>query len=65
MEPFLEWDLKVMLLAVNWFGRARAYAENDESTIDTRKLSAIYHFARALPMMFVPPPNKRQPVKDR
>jgi len=54
MEPFLEWDLKVLPLAVSWFDRARDYV-HDESTME---LFAIYQFARALPMMFVPPPNK-------
>mmetsp|Transcript_13925 Transcript_13925/g.25418 ORF Transcript_13925/g.25418 Transcript_13925/m.25418 type:complete len:392 (-) Transcript_13925:168-1343(-) len=58
MEPFLEWDLKVLPLAVSWFDRARVYAQNDESNVDARKLSAIYQFARALPIMFVPLHNK-------
>jgi len=54
MEPFLEWDLKVLPLAVSWFDQARYHAQNDQSAIDAKKLSAINHFVRALPMMFVP-----------
>ena len=33
-------------------------AQNDEVNVDSKKLSAIYQFARALPMMFVPSANK-------
>jgi len=59
MEPFLEWDLKVLPLVVSWFDRARdSDPENSGAHVDTKKLSAIYQFATALPMMFVPSPNK-------
>jgi len=34
MEPFLEWDLKVLPLAVSWFDRAREYVQHDKSAID-------------------------------
>jgi len=65
MEPFLEWDLKVLPFAVSWFDRARdSVPENSGASVDTKKLSAIYQFSKALPMMFVPPErnatNKRQ-----
>ena len=59
MEPFLEWDLKVLPLAVSWFDRARhSVPENSGASVDTQKLSAIYQFSKALPMMFVPPQRK-------
>eukprot|EP00579_Thalassiosira_antarctica_P002902 CAMPEP_0201877290 /NCGR_PEP_ID=MMETSP0902-20130614/8745_1 /ASSEMBLY_ACC=CAM_ASM_000551 /TAXON_ID=420261 /ORGANISM="Thalassiosira antarctica, Strain CCMP982" /LENGTH=383 /DNA_ID=CAMNT_0048404717 /DNA_START=500 /DNA_END=1651 /DNA_ORIENTATION=- len=58
MEPFVEWDLKVLPLAISWFDRARDYAQNNESNIDARKLSAIYQFAKAKPLMIVPPQRK-------
>jgi len=63
MEPLLEWDLKVLPLAVTWFDRARnyarddesnIYAQNEESNVDARKLSAVYQFVRALPMECIP-----------
>mmetsp|Transcript_27748 Transcript_27748/g.48026 ORF Transcript_27748/g.48026 Transcript_27748/m.48026 type:complete len:394 (+) Transcript_27748:523-1704(+) len=63
MEPFLEWDLKVLPLAVSWFDRRlfpkpRGYSQNNKSNVDAKKLSTIYQFVIALPMMFVPPPSK-------
>jgi len=58
MEPFLEWDLKVLPLAINWFDKARAFSQNDdEENVDARQLSAIYQFARAVPLMFVQSPT--------
>jgi len=56
MESFFEWDLKVLPAAIVWFDRARACTENDEAemNVDLMKLSAIYQFTRAMPMVFVP-----------
>ena len=45
MEPFLEWDLKVLPVAVAWFKRARRYAGSEEGNVDAKKLSSIYQFA--------------------
>jgi len=59
MDPFLEFDLKALPLAISWFDRARSYAKSDATTnIDASKLSAIYQFAIASPLMFIPFPNK-------
>eukprot|EP00579_Thalassiosira_antarctica_P014777 CAMPEP_0201945628 /NCGR_PEP_ID=MMETSP0903-20130614/54001_1 /ASSEMBLY_ACC=CAM_ASM_000552 /TAXON_ID=420261 /ORGANISM="Thalassiosira antarctica, Strain CCMP982" /LENGTH=375 /DNA_ID=CAMNT_0048488699 /DNA_START=45 /DNA_END=1172 /DNA_ORIENTATION=- len=58
MEPFLEWDLGVLPPVVNCFDRARDGAQNEEFNVDAKKLSAIYQFAKAKPLMFVPPFNK-------
>mmetsp|Transcript_13345 Transcript_13345/g.21711 ORF Transcript_13345/g.21711 Transcript_13345/m.21711 type:complete len:80 (-) Transcript_13345:300-539(-) len=59
MKSFLEWDLKVLAPIVNWFDKARGYAQNIEANIDERNLSAIYQFAtRALPLMFVTHPKQ-------
>ncbi len=68
MEPFLEWDTKILPYAVMWFDRARVYARENrrhiedydigEDCIETRKLDGIYHFARAVPLLFVPTPKK-------
>lgn len=60
MEPFFQWDLKVLPNAVHWFGRALACSQNYQmSSIETRKLSAIYQFARAMPLLVVPAPTIR------
>ena len=51
-----EHDLKALPYVVAWFERAgEAVAGDRESyNIGERKLSAIYQFARAMPLMFVP-----------
>ena len=64
MEPFFEWntegegerDLKALPYIMAWFERAgHAVAEDRESyDLDTTKLSAIYQFAHAMPLLFVP-----------
>ena len=56
MQPFFEWDLKVLPIAINWFERARAIDSNNEAQIDKRKLEAIYQFIRAVPEVFEPAP---------
>jgi len=55
MKPFLEWDLRVLPVAVSWFNRVRDDARNDESNVDAKKLSSIYQFVRALPIECVTP----------
>ena len=65
MEPLFEWnmevegerDLKALPYVVAWFGRARdavAGTEEGGSKILRRKLSAIFQFAQAMPLLFVP-----------
>ena len=56
MQPFFEWDLKVLPIAVNWFERARSIDRNDEARIGKHKLGAIYQFIRAMPDVFEPAP---------
>ena len=64
-----EWTLKGLPYIIDWFNRA-AVAVNDRGTrrvarakdkvnynVDTKKLSAIYEFAKAMPSMFVPTPH--------
>ena len=49
MQPFFEWDLKVLPLAVSWFERARSVDSNNEAAIDKNKLGSIFQFIRAMP----------------
>ena len=81
MEPFFEWNmegegernLKALPYVIAWFERAREADADDEGweesyNIGERKLSAIYQFAKAMPLLFVPVPhckggdNKRKRV---
>ena len=63
MEPLFDWDaeegeqnLKALPYVIAWFGRARAaVADDDESyNVEEKKLSAIFQFAKAMPLLFVP-----------
>ena len=72
MEPLFEWnmegegerDLKALPYVVAWFNRAEEAVEGDEEggsyNIDERKLTAIYQFARAMPLLFVPAPHDKE-----
>ena len=54
MQPFFEWDMKVLPIAINWFERARSIEDTDETVIDKQKLGAIYQFIHAMPEAFEP-----------
>ena len=62
MSPLFEWnmegegerDLKALPYAVSWFDRAREVDYEGEYDLNERQLSAIYQFAQAMPLMFVP-----------
>ena len=56
MQPFFEWDMKILPHAIEWFERARSIANNDDVGIDKRKLESIYQFIRAMPEVFEPAP---------
>ena len=52
MQPFFEWDLKVLPIAINWFERARSVDCNYAERVDELKLEAIYQFIHAMPEVF-------------
>ena len=64
MEPLFEWDsegeqtLKALPFVIDWFGRVDAAVAGDQDRedyhIENRKLSAIFQFAKGMPLMFVP-----------
>ena len=66
MVPLFEWnmegdgerDLKALPYVIAWFERAvEAIADDEERKnykIRERKLTAVYQFAKAMPLMFVP-----------
>ena len=56
MQPFFEWDLKVLPIAINWFEGARSIEDTSETGIGKAKFGAIYQFIRAMPEIFDPAP---------
>jgi len=49
MEPFFQWEMKVLPLVANWFDKALACDGIDEVQVSAYKLFAIYQFMRAMP----------------
>ena len=55
MQPFFEWEFKVLPLVISWLEKASEceMPENFESNIEPRKLSTIYQFVRDMPVLYV------------
>jgi Ran GTPase-activating protein (RanGAP) involved in mRNA processing and transport len=64
MQPFFEWDLKVLPIAVKWFERAQSIENNEEVGVGRHKLGAIYQFIRAMPEVFEPAPWQREEKEE-
>ena len=56
MQPFFEWDLKVLPIAINWFETAQSIVNDKEEETGKLKLGVIYQFIRAMPEVFEPVP---------
>ena len=62
MEPLFEWnmegegerDLKALPFVVAWFDKAGEMGTAYSYHVDQKKLSAIFQFAQAMPLFFVP-----------
>ena len=55
MQPFFEWEFKVLPLVIGWLERASEcdMLEDFEPNIGRRKLSTIYQFVRGMPLLYV------------
>ena len=53
--PFFEWEFKVLPMVLRWLERASSFRmpRGFQPNIDRRKLSTIYQFVRAMPVLFV------------
>ena len=56
MQPFFEWELKVLPIAVNWFDHAQSIVNDNNAGTGKHKLGTIYQFIRAMPEFFEPTP---------
>ena len=72
MEQFFYWDeegeqsIKALPYILAWFERAKeAVVEDEEFHIETKKLSAIYQFAQAMPIQLVPPSHMKDEDRKR
>ena len=55
MQPFFEWEFKVLPIILGWLERASVcdMPEGFEPNIEERKLSTIYQFVRGMPVLYV------------
>jgi len=54
VQPFFEWEFKVLPNMVNWFTKAAASTTDEyDEKVKKMKLSAVYDFIRGLPMLYV------------
>lgn len=63
MASLFEWELKALPLAVDWFGRVHEIigeAVANKGNVRAQMLSAVYQFAGAMPMMFVPASHRKR-----
>ena len=60
MQPFFEWEFKVLPLMINWLEKARAGTSNFEEKIDRMKLSITYDFVREFPMLYIEPVTRKE-----
>ena len=73
MEQLFQWDsegeqtLKALPHVINWFGRAKvvAAADDEDYNIERRKLSAIFQFTKAMPLLREGVVNVRVDPKKR
>ena len=60
MEPFFEWEFKVLPLMIAWLEKARALTSNFEEKIKRTKLSITYDFVREFPMLYIEPVTRKE-----
>ena len=61
MEPFFEWEFKVLPIMISWFANAGIYClASDRNKVNRMKLSALYDFIKEFPMLYVEPMTKKE-----
>ena len=75
MEPHFDWDadedeqnLKALPYVIAWFDKARAAVADDDDesyNIEEKKLSAIFQFAKSMPLLFVPTSDIKKDVNKK
>ena len=53
VQPFLEWELKLLPLIICWLEKATACTTEFDEQISKMKLSCMYDFVREFPMLYV------------
>ena len=60
VQPFFEWEFKVLPLVVDWLEKAAACTNGFDEKISKMKLSCIYDFVREFPMLYIEPVTRKE-----
>ena len=61
MQPFFEWEFKVLPLMIDWFEKADSFNYNIvEEKTKRMKLEAVYEFIKEFPMLYVEPMTRKE-----
>ena len=60
MQPFFEWEFKVMPIMIEWFTKASSYTAEYDEKINKMKLSVMYDFIREFPMLCIDPVTRKE-----
>ena len=60
MQPFFEWEFKVLPIMMDWFAKAASCTAECEEKIKRMKLSAVYDFIREFPMLYIEPVSRKE-----
>ena len=65
MEPFFEWEFKVLPLLINWFKKAFLRTSGFSPSgfapkMRKMKLSAVYDFVKEFPMLYIEPVTRKE-----
>ena len=61
MQPFFEWEFKVLPIMVSWFAKAAACTTDEyEEKIKKMKLSVVYDFIKEFPMLYIEPVTRQE-----
>ena len=60
MQPFFEWEFKVLPIMINSFAKAAASTTEYEQKISRLRLSATFDFIREFPMLYIEPMTRKE-----
>ena len=60
MQPFFEWEFKVLPLIINWLEKADHCTTEFDEQISKMKLSCMYDFVREFPMLYIEPVTRKE-----
>ena len=60
VQPFFEWEFKVLPLIIKWFEKADACTPTFGEQIKDMKLSCMYEFIREFPMLYIEPVTRKE-----